>query len=433
MFIDRIPLLKWLTVPYQPDPTARDFLARSQTQSSGGLAATVAVLDADESKRFFGKSLARRAVQPVWLKIANNSPHPYRLNLLSIDPNYYSSYEAAAINRFSSGRHLLEFGFFAWIFLPFIILPLIILLPFKLIAARRANRAMEEFFERYAFHLRPIAPGATAEGFVFTSLDAGSKIVHLLLMGHADNKEFNFTVPVPGLKADYLRHDFDNRYPADQIIECTISTLVDHLAKTPSATTNAKGTRSGDPVNLVVAGEFETLLSAFGARWDETETITLDTCWKTFRAFFIGSEYRYSPVSPLYLFGRSQDFALQRVRGSINERLHLRLWSTPLRFEGAPVWVGQVSRDIGVRFTWRTWNLTTHRIDPDVDEARDYVVEDLLQAQRLEQAGYVDGVGACDRQSPRRNLTGDAYFTDGRRAAVLVSPARTPPKFVAWA
>jgi hypothetical protein len=30
-----------------------------------------------------------------------------------------------------------------------------------------------------------------------------------------------------------------------------------------------------------------------------------------------------------------------------------------------------------VRFTWRTWNLTTHRIDPDVDEARDYVMEDL--------------------------------------------------------
>ena len=79
-------------------------------------------------------------------------------------------------------------------------------------------------------------------------------------------------------------------------------------------------------------------------------------------------------------------------------------------FEGVPVWIGQVSRDIGVRFTWRTWNLTTHRIDPDVDEARDYVVEDLLQAQRLEKAGYIDGVGACDRQSPRRNLTGDVYL-----------------------
>ncbi|HEY2826343.1 MAG TPA: LssY C-terminal domain-containing protein [Pirellulales bacterium] len=428
MSIDRIPLLRWLTVPYQPDPVARGFLERVQTQSSTGLDATVAVLDADESKKFFGTSLARRGIQPVWLNIKNSSPHPYRLNLLTLDPNYYSPYEAAAINRFSTGRRLLEFGFLAWMFLP-----LIILLPIKLIAARRANRKMEDFFEQHAFHLRPIGPGSTAEGFVFTSLDAGSKIVHLLFMGHSDNKEFTFTVPVPGLNADYLRHDFQKRYPTDQITDCTVPMLVQHLAQMPRATTNASGSRPGDPINLVVAGEFATLLGAFGARWDETETITLGTCWKTFRAFFVGSEYRYSPVSPLYLFGRSQDFALQRVRGSINERLHLRLWSTPLHFEGVPVWIGQVSRDIGVRFTWRTWNLTTHRIDPDVDEARDYVVEDLLQAQRLEKAGYIDGVVPCDRQSPRRNLTGDVYFTDGRRAAVKVSPSRTPPKFIAWA
>jgi len=88
------------------------------------------------------------------------------------------------------------------------------------------------------------------------------------------------------------------------------------------------------------------------------------------------------------------------------------------------VWVGQVSRDIGVRFTTKAWNLTTHRIDPDVDESRDYVIEDLMVAGRVAAAGYVDGVGACDRGSPHRNLTGDPYFTDGRRAVILLSPTR---------
>ena len=177
----------------------------------------------------------------------------------------------------------------------------------------------------------------------------------------------------------------------------------------PAATSNATGTRFGDPVNLVVIGEFETLLGAFAARWDESEMITLATCWKTMRSFLLGSQYRYSPVSALYLFGRSQDVALQRTRRSINERLHLRLWLTPLRFQGKEVWVGQVSRDIGVRFTTKTWNLTTHRVDPDVDEARDYVIEDLLQAERIDATGYVDGVGECDShvaapQSDRRPL-----------------------------
>jgi hypothetical protein len=148
------------------------------------------------------------------------------------------------------------------------------------------------------------------------------------------------------------------------------------------------------------------------------------------KAFLLGSEYRYSPVSPLYLFGRSQDIALQKIRSSIHERLHLRLWKTPLRFEKTPVWVGQVSRDIGVRFTPRTWNLTTHRIDPDVDESREYVVEDLLHVRRVEAVVYVDGVGACTAEEPRRNLTGDPYFTDGRRAAIYLSPERTNPRFV---
>jgi hypothetical protein len=432
MAVADIPILRWLTVSYRPVPDDRQFMQRAQTQCIDDVEVTVAVLDAIESRRFFGVPMARRGMQPVRLKVVNRSRAGFRLNLLSIDPNYFSPHEAAAANHFSTGRKILELGFLAWIFLPLFILPLIILLPLKIIGAVRANRLMDAYFQAHAFRLRPILPGGESEGFVFTQYDIGSKILHVRLLGFDDNKEFLFNVPVPGLKADYLRSENPNRYSADQLVECDIPELRKRIAAAPRATTNRKGTREGDPVNLVVAGEFPTILSAFGARWDETETITLSTCWKTFRSFFIGSEYRYSPVSPLYLEGRSQDFALQRIRSSINERLHLRLWATPLRFQGVPVWIGQVSRDIGVRFTWRTWNLTTHRIDSDVDEARDYVVEDLFQAGRLEIAGYLEGVGACEANSPRKNLTGDTYFTDGRRAAVLVSPSRTEPRFVAW-
>ncbi len=156
------------------------------------------------------------------------------------------------------------------------------------------------------------------------------------------------------------------------------------------------------------------------------------TCWKTAKAFVFGSRYRYSPVSPLYLFGRSQDFALQRTRLTINERLHLRLWLTPLTFEGKPVWVGQISRDIGVRFTWRTWNLTTHRIDPQVDDARDYVIEDLMGSGHLERMGYVEGVGGTPEGAPRHNLTGDPYTTDGHRAVLILSPTKANTQFLGW-
>ena len=119
---------------------------------------------------------------------------------------------------------------------------------------------------------------------------------------------------------------------------------------------------------------------------------------------------------------------MQRIRSSINERLHLRLWLTPLRFSQRPVWIGQISRDIGVRFT----NLTTHRVDPNVDESRDYAVEDLLRAERVDAVAYVDGAGACGSDQPKHNLTGDPYFTDGKRAVIALSKARTAPTYVAW-
>ncbi len=442
-------LRRLFTTSYLPEPTHRDFMARAQTQESPRAQVTVAVLDAVEGGRYFGVPLARRGIQPVYLRIVNNSDAllrlQLRLQLLRIDPNYYTPLEAAGVNHFSITKRLSAFGFIGWLFLP-----LLALIPSKLITALRANRRMNEFFQSQAFHLRPIQPSGVSDGFVFTSLDVGTKVVHVCLhatdsnsletiarqaqaQGAADSSiEFTFSISVPGLSADYLRRDLGALEPAGSLVECDEPALLQHLRAMPATTTNGKGTRLGDPVNLVVIGEFETILGALATRWDESETITMATCWKTVRSFLVGSQYRYSPVSPLYLFGRSQDVALQRARRSINERLHLRLWITPLRYRGNPVWVGQVSRDIGVRFTTRAWNLTTHRVDPDVDESRDYVIEDLLQAERIDAAGYVDGVGECDSGSPRRNLTGDPYFTDGKRAAILLSSTRTRPRFVAW-
>ena len=153
------------------------------------------------------------------------------------------------------------------------------------------------------------------------------------------------------------------------------------LERQPRCTGNAAETVEGDPLNLVIVGDRASIQECLST-WDETESITFGTAWKTAKAFLLESQYRYSPVSPLYLGGRQQDFALQRARVSLNQRLHLRLWTTGVRFDGQPVWIGQVSRDIGVRFTPKTWNLTTHQIDPNVDEARDYVLDNLRVAPR---------------------------------------------------
>jgi len=435
-------LWRLVITSYLPDPAAADFMVRAESQDDPLARVTVAVLTGAESRRLFGVDLARRGIQPVFLRIESRASEPLRLQMVGIDPRYFTPLEAAARVHFSIMRRLSAFGFLGWLFLP-----LVLLAPLKLLTAQRANRRMDELFRERGFRLGPIPAGQAPEGFVFTTLDLGTKVVHVRLVPAGDMREaveragaqgdseilahaaapkpvvdLAFAIPVPGIAADYLDRDFQAIVPAAEVEPVGLAQLVDRLEALPATTANAGGTKRGDPINLVVIGEFPRLLGAFASRWDESETITLGTCWKTVKAFLLGSTYRYSPVSALYLFSRPQDIALQRTRHSINERIHLRLWLSRLSFQGQPVWVGQISRDIGVRFTSHAWNLTTHRIDPDVDEARDYCVEDLTLAGRVSAAGYVGGVGSSTRDQPCRNLTGDPWHSDGQRVVIMISP-----------
>jgi len=422
-------LLKSLLTSYTPRPDERPFLNRLQTQTTDGITAKVAVLTPAESRRFFGVPLTSRGLQAVYVEIDNTDGETaVFLDRVRLDPNYFSATEAAVLCRLAGPKKLVGIGFLSWLFF----LPLALLLPLKLITAGPANRRMEQFFSEQAFPLGICPAGQVQRGFVYTSLDNGSKVVPIDLLGPTQMRTFVFNVPVPDLAVDFEKgqslEEIENSKPVEECIN--LQALQEYLKQAPRAVTNKAGTKEGDPVNLVVVGDFETILACFsGARWDQTEIINLATCIKTAKSFLFGSVYRYSPVSALYMYGRHQDFALQRARDSINERLHLRLWWTPRVWEGKTVWIGQVSRDIGVRLA-KTWNLTTHRIDPNVDEARDYVIAAMLETGHLAQVGYVGGVGESKAEEPRRNLTGDPYVTDGKRAVLILSETKTKPKLL---
>lgn len=117
---------------------------------------------------------------------------------------------------------------------------------------------------------------------------------------------------------------------------------------------------------------------------------------------------------------------MQKARSTIHQRNHLRLWKSPYTYKNTSVWYGQISRDIGVRFTLKTPILVTHKIDPDLDESRDYLVQDMLTSEALAALAYVRGVGSVSENAPRRNLTGDPYFSDGLRAVMFISGNPVP-------
>jgi hypothetical protein len=233
---------------------------------------------------------------------------------------------------------------------------------------------------------------------------------------------------VPGIKADYHEVDFDSLYSEDEIVHFDEKQLRTELENLPCCATNEDGTENGDPLNLVLIGSREDLSSAFVRRgWLPAEQTYSTAVWKTIKSFLFGSRYRYSPVSPLYFSKRQQDFAGQKPRHTVHERNHLRMWLSPMRYQDKPVWIGQISRDIGVRFTFKTWPPVTHKIDPDIDEAMYAFMEDLVYSQQLAKTGWVKGVGAATRSKPRHNLTGDPYFTAGLRAVLMFD--RRPHSF----
>jgi len=159
--------------------------------------------------------------------------------------------------------------------------------------------------------------------------------------------------------------------------------------------------------------------------WRPTEQKWSGSIMKMMTSALSGERYAYAPISDLYLFGRVQDFALQKARDNIHQRNHLRLWLSPMRYQGKQVWVGQISRDIGSRLTIHSPTLTTHKIDPDVDEARSALAEDMAYSQGLTKVGYARGVGAAPKGSPRENLTTDPYYTNGLRLVLVFDRAPT--------
>jgi hypothetical protein len=379
------------------------FMERAQTQEREGLRITVAVLDRGEAKRAFGVNLSKKQIQPVWLEIENKTEIPYVLMLTGLDPAYFSAREAAYKSHFR-------------------------LRPIT-------NDKMDDHFDD--FGIDPFVPPLeSTSGFVFSNLKLGTKEVRVKLYGPRRVHIFEFYVPVPGFRADWHEVDWEALYAQETLAFQDEDALRQALKELPCCTTRKNGTGEGDPLNLVLIGNRDEIGNALvRAGWDETETLTAGSAWRTFRAFF-GGTYKYSPMSALYVYGRPQDAGYQKARNTIHERNHLRLWLSPKRFRGKEVWIGTITRDIGVYFTTRAWNLTTHAIDPDVDEARSYLREDFQIAQSIERWGFVEGVGAATSKEPHRNLMNAPWWSDGLRLVLDVPDKKAVPleeqRFFYW-
>lgn len=362
------------------------FKQHSQAQVDGNVRVTAAVLTNQEGEQIFGVDLALRWVQAVWVEVENRDNHNYWLLSSALDPEYYAPSEIA----YNSHRWL----------------------------SPGVNDRIDDRFKQLAFR-NPIHPGSVVSGFFFVNLDQDNKEVDIDLISREQAKFFTFFFQIEELHTNSM-FDVERQHSPEAVVDVDEIMLRKALEDLPCCTTSQDSREDGDPLNLVLIGNANELMPAFVRRgWHLTEDTYWRSIWKTVGSFLFGKRYRYSPVSDLYLFGRKQDVALQKARGTIHQRNHLRLWLTPNRFQGKEVWVGSISRDIGVHFTSKPGHFVTHKIDEDIDEVRNTFGEDMLFSQGLQKIGWAKGMSSVSPEKPRSNLGGDPYFTDGLLLVLL--------------
>jgi hypothetical protein len=169
-----------------------------------------------------------------------------------------------------------------------------------------------------------------------------------------------------------------------------------------------------DLTNLVFLGGRDELLQAFAAAgWTLADGRDPATEYETVRALAESRGYAEAPVSVLLLDGKPPQLVFEKTLNSVNKRHHLRVWQIAETWNGQTVWTAAATHDIGLGFS--AHKTVIHRIDPNIDQEREKVSDDLRFAgsatvPEMVERPYIPRI--------TQNATGDQIVTDGRVAVL---------------
>jgi len=169
----------------------------------------------------------------------------------------------------------------------------------------------------------------------------------------------------------------------------------------------------GDMVNFLILGDEDEMKKVFTtAGWVKVDADVKATILAGAMASFSKESYLTMPMSPLYLFGRQQDYGWAHAEPItvVASRNHLRVWKAPFTVDGQMLWVGAATHDIGFEKDQRN-NGLTHKIDPDIDLERDYV------EKTLSSTGLVTEVTHFLPKNPlqeAKTATGGSFHSNGQ-------------------
>ena len=169
----------------------------------------------------------------------------------------------------------------------------------------------------------------------------------------------------------------------------------------------------GDMVNFLIIGsqaEMEKVFTTAG--WVKVDDNVKETVLNGFLASMSKESYLTMPMSPLYLFGRQQDYGWARADpiAVVASRNHLRIWKASFEVNGRTLWVGAATHDVGFEKDQRN-NSLTHKIDPNIDLERDYVEKTLASTGLVAEVTHIS---PANPMQEARTATGGSFHSNGQ-------------------
>ncbi len=342
--------------------------ARAESETLQNVTLSAAVLSAGDSKQMFGVDVNSEGIQPVWVEVKNNTDQVLWLLRSGTDPDLFSPHEVA------------------W--------------SFRKAFAGERNDSLEQHFNSLSFQ-NPVPPGATAAGILYTNPHRKTRLLSIDLLGQAQLFPFTLFLEVP----DDTSYEAVTLARVHQLIAAATRnyTQVDDfraaLEGLPCCGANAEGSAAGDPLNVILLGSIDDIATAFVRRGFRMEILDYDNAQ--------------------HVYGRPPDIVARKTGHGGAPANWVRLWVAPFRFEGKTVMLAQTGRPTGWRSTVRENGEL--KLSPDVDEARNLLIQDLAYSSGLEKFAFVTGAGATAPAETRDSPGGDSYHTDGLRAVLFLT------------
>jgi len=340
------------------EPAATDdapLRARAATASRSDVHVAAAVLSAEDSRRMFGADINATGVQPVWIEVRNGTAEPLWLLSSGTDPDYFSPLEVA-------------WSLHTWL-------------------ASGTNARIDAHLQRLGFS-NPVGAAETRSGVLFINPERRTRVLNIDLFQKERLVPFTLFLRVPDDTAEAPAQEGQPASSqASDIADATA--LRSALQRLPCC---AAGAGAATPLNAVFVGDLADIGAALVRRSYRRDA----------RAGDAGQQ----------VFGRGPDIVLRKQAQAGAPATRLRLWLAPLRFEGVPVYLVQVSRPIGGRFAERaTGDAVLHE---DMDEARNLLLQDMIYSGGLAKLGFASGAAPHATTSSR-------YPGDGLRAVLFLA------------